>query len=806
MKTLLIVESPAKSKTIEKLLGPGYIVLSSFGHIRNLDDKNMGIDVDNGFKPTYKIMSSRSKEIKKINEAIKSVDRVFLAADEDREGEAIAWHCAVVFKLKLNENNRICFHEITKTALENAVANPRQINMNMVNSQQARRILDRLVGFKLSPLLWKYIAPKLSAGRVQSAALKIIKDKEIEINNFTENKNFKIIGMFENNIIANLNKVFENEDNGIEFLNDCKTAQFKINDIEKKKNEIRPPAPYITSTIQQDAGTRFGLGAKKIMSVLQGLYEKGHITYHRTDSTLLSVHIQDEIKEYITNKFGKTYLHPRIYKSKIKCSQEAHEAIRPTHIDSVELDDSFDEIDKKIYNLIWKRTVASQMSACIIEVYSINISISNRIELFIAKAQKIIFDGYRKIYVDIKKDDEEDELLSEFIGDTLNINDILKYLKITCTEKYNNPAPRFTEASLIRKMEKVGIGRPSTYSNIIEILMERKYVEKKDIKGKKIEISINILEKNNIKKKAENINLGAEKKKIKPTDLGMNTINFLEKHFENILDTNFTSQLEEKLDNIVNSNIQWNNVVQEFYDNFEPNVNKLNIDDKKRLVGKNEKDKNVYAYVGKYGPVIQIGDKKSEIAFFKLTDQYNVDTVNMNDVDNITKISGNDKRLVGSMENGKNVYAYIGKYGPVIQIGDKKADITYIKLDDEYKIDTVNMNDLKDIMKYPFTIGKYNNKDIIIKKGMYGLYILHDGKNVKILDDFDENLTLNDAIECINKCSNNTQKLIKSIGDYNIKNGKYGPYIEFNNKFYKIPKNKKIEELTKEDIDNIIKN
>lgn len=805
MKTLLIVESPAKSKTIEKLLGPGYIVLSSFGHIRNLDDKNMGIDVENGFKPTYKIMNSRSKEIKKINDVIKTVDRVFLASDEDREGEAIAWHCAVVFKLKLNEKNRICFHEITKTALENAVANPRYIDMNMVNSQQARRILDRLVGFKLSPLLWKYIAPKLSAGRVQSAALKLIVDKEREIDTFTEHKYYKTISSFDNNIIGNLDKKFEKEEESIAFLNDCKTAIYKIVGHDKKKNEIRPPPPYITSTIQQDIGVRFGLPAKKIMSVLQHLYESGHITYHRTDSTLLSSFIQSEIKEYIKTVHGIDYLHPRIYKSKIKCSQEAHEAIRPTHIDVIDLEDTFDEYEKKIYNIIWKRTVSSQMSACIMEIYTMNISISNRPELFIAKTQKVLFDGYRKIYEEVKdepkdgKDDDSDAVLSEFSGAKITIGMELKYMKITSSEKYQNPTPRFSEATLIKKMEKVGIGRPSTYSSIIEILQERNYVEKKDIKGKKLDIVLHVLEKDVIKKKNESLMLGMEKKKMIPNELGKNTISFLEKNFQTILDSNFTSQLEQKLDNIVNSNIVWNTVVQEFYDEFEPSVNKLCNEEKKRYIGVKD-DKKVYAYVGKFGPVIQIGDNKNDIKFYKIND--NVDTIELSDIENIIKSEcGNGKRQIGIMENGKNVYAYVAKYGPVIQIGDDKKDIQYFKLDSDYNVETVQMEDLEYIMKYPYTLGQHNGVDLILKKGMYGIYLSYDGQNYKIDKEKDGQLTLEEGIELIN---NGGSKLLKKVGSYKIMNGKYGPYIEHKKKFYKIPKNKSFETLTKEDIDNMV--
>jgi len=751
MKTLLIVESPAKSKTIEKLLGSNYIVLSSFGHIRNLDKKSLGIDVNDDFKPNYRILKERSKQIKTIQDAIKNVDKVLLAADEDREGEAIAWHCAIVFKLNINDCNRICFHEITKSALETAVANPRQIDMAMVHSQQARRILDRLVGFKLSPLLWKYICPKLSAGRVQSSALKIIIDQEKEINKFTENKFYKTIGLFDKKINATLNHNFLLSDEIEFFLNDCKKSVFTIKEIDKKTVEKRPPPPYITSTIQQDISNRFGFSSKKTMSILQKLYEEGLITYHRTDSTNLSTHIQDEIKKYLLSNFDKKYLHLRTYKSKIKCAQEAHEAIRPTNINTQVLNDKYDDIEKKIYNIIWKRTVATQMSASITDIYTINITISNKKQLFIAKASKLIFDGYRKIYDDIKNDDDDnnvnEELSEDFIIDNIKNGDLLKYLKITCSEKFESCIPHYNEASLIKKMEKIGIGRPSTYSNIIETIIERKYVEKKDIKGKKIDISVIILEKDTIKNKKENIVIGGEKKKIIPTDLGITTTDFLEKNFGDILDSNFTSNLEEKLDSIANNNIIWYNVIKEFYEIFIVSVNNL---DNKDLILKNNDDK---------------------------------------------------KRFVGNNADNKKIYAYIGKYGPVLQVGEGK-DVNFIKVDAKYSINTITLDDYNEIAKYPKKLGLFENNDILLKNGQYGFYVSYCEKNYKLINDFDENLSLEDAIKCITPSEN--KKELK-IDKYTIKEGPYGFYILYNKKFYNIPKNYEIDKLTKENCVEIIK-
>jgi len=745
MKTLLIVESPAKSKTIEKLLGKNYIVLSSFGHIRNLDKKSIGIEIENNFKPIYKILSDRNKQIKAIEEAIKKVDNVLLASDEDREGEAIAWHCAIVFKLKTDIQNRICFHEITKSALEHAVANPRKIDMSMVYSQQARRILDRLVGFKLSPLLWKHIAPKLSAGRVQSSALKVLIDQERDIGKHLEKKYYKTSGIFNKNIHSSLNTNFESSDDTHTFLNDCKNAIFSIKSIDKKNSERKPPPPYTTSSIQQDIGSRFNISSKITMGILQKLYENGFITYHRTDSTNISTQIQDEIKKYIVEKYTKKYSHARIYKSKIKCAQEAHEAIRPTHIDNEELNDTYNELEKKIYDIIWKRTVASQMSAQMVDVYTISISISNRKELFITKIEKEIFDGYRKIYHDFKdeNDDNDEVTSSDSILNMIKEKDYVIYSKITSTEKNQTPPARYTESSLIKKMEKIGIGRPSTYSNIIETIMERKYVEKSDIKGKKIDIHIYTLEKNNIDNTIQSIVFGEEKKKLVPTDLGINTINFLETNFSEILDINFTSNLEEKLDDIANSKLIWNDVVNDFYKKFIPNIEKLN----------NE----------------------------KITSK---------------------KRFIGNNKDGIPVYSYIAKYGPVLQIGEEK-DIKYIKLDSKYSISTVTIDDYYEITKFPRKIGNYKDKDIIIKNGMYGYYIFYNDNNYKLLENMDENISLEDAINCIEQKVNNN--LINKIDKYTIKNGPYGYYIIYNKKFYNIPKEYDIDKLTKEICDIIIK-
>jgi DNA topoisomerase-1 len=783
MKTLLIVESPAKAKTIEKLLGPNYIVKSSFGHIRDLvkDKNDFGIDIENNFKPKYKIMTTRTKQIKDIQDVMKTIDRVFLAADEDREGEAIAWHCAIVFKIPLDELNRITFNEITKNALEKAVSNPRKIDLAMVNSQQARRILDRLVGFELSPILWKHVKPELSAGRVQSVCLKIITDKENDINNFLENKFYKTIGIFNTNIIGTLNKLFEKEQEALNFLESGKSSIYSIENIETKRNEKRPPPPYITSSIQQDVGNRYGLPAKKIMSILQTLYEGGLITYHRTDSTNLSSFAMDEIKKYISTHIGENYLHPRLYKTKSKCAQEAHEAIRPTYFNKIELEDTFTDLDKKVYSLIWKRTVASQMSAYVYDAITVTINILNNIsnnisnnnELkFISKSEKPIFDGYKKIYQEIqeKKDDDEDILCENDIFANLKIGTNLDLNKITITEKYKNPPPRYTEASLIKKMELLGIGRPSTYANIIDTILDRNYVEKKDVDGKKVdtcEFTYVNKDKKEITKKVIKTSIGAEKKKMIPTEIGKITLDFLEKNFQDIVNYGFTNSMENKLDIIASGSLEWTQAVGEFYSLFHPKVELLNSTPSQKSVN-------------------------------------------------------NKKRIVGTNDNGKNIYAYIAKYGPVLQIGeDNDKEKKYIKLDEKFNVETVSLDDIQSMIKFPKHLGKHKDYDIVVKNGPYGFYLVYNGKNHKIPPQFNELLTLEEGIQCVentyvkesvendndenddNKTSS-VNKNVKSIRDYHIKIGKYGPYILYNGKFYKIKNEYEPENITEEDCIKII--
>lgn len=756
------MESPAKSKTIEKLLGNDYIVRASFGHIRDLDSKDLGIEVQNQFRPIYKILSKSSKHIQDLKDTMKNVDRVLLASDEDREGEAIAWHCAIVLKLNLHEENRICFHEITQTALQNAVRNPRRIDLNMVNSQQARRILDRLVGFEISPLLWNHVGKGLSAGRVQSVCLKFIIEKENDILQFQNQRYFRTLGHFKKKIIGVLNHNFS-ESNLVEsFLQRVTNSVFTVQSIETNRIEKRPPPPYTTSSIQQDLGTRFHLPSKKIMSILQNLYETGKITYHRTDSTLLSDHIMREIKEHIltTADLGKSYHHPRVFKTKSKSAQEAHEAIRPTSISCLTLDENFDETSKKIYQMIWRRTVASQMSPYIYEQCIMTISIDQFPEKFIAKADKPIFDGYKKIYDDDipNKDDESDEPPSTLF-DNIQQGDVLTLDKIISTEKMHNPPARFSEATIIKKMEVAGIGRPSTYANILETLFHRNYIEKKNLPAQKFQGVCWTLEKKNIRQQPVEISIGGEKNKLVPTDVGKQTHLFLSQHFHNIVNEDFTSTMENQLDEIASGQAPWVDCVQTCYQSFHPTVETLSQ------------------------------TRRS--------------------------VNSNPKRLLGVFQE-KNIYVYQGKFGPVYQIGDDgDKDKKFLKLREDQQLDSVSLQDFITANQqpdFPRTITQHLDHDIQLKKGKYGFYLSYRDQNYKIKNDWDPlELTPEQAIQCLNLVTQTTTDgnevsivLPRKCGKYTIKNGQYGPYVQFDSIFASIPSRFDLQTMTEEDCKELI--
>ncbi len=779
MKTLLIVESPAKSKTIEKLLGPNYVVKASFGHIRDListSENPLGIEVENQFRPIYQNLPKSAEHIKELKATMARVDRVLLASDEDREGEAIAWHCAVVLKLPLNTENRICFHEITETALRRAVENPRRIDMNMVNSQQTRRVLDRLVGFELSPLL-NVIKRKLSAGRVQSVCLKIIVEKEMSIAQFEERKYFKTIGYFKPGIVSSLNQTFTDNSQVETFLNQLKdVSEFVIESIDSKRIERRPPPPYTTSTIQQDIGSRLRIPSKILMNILQHLYESGKITYHRTDSTLLSDHIMKEIKAFVLGEedLGKPYHHPRVYKTKTKSAQEAHEAIRPTSIFMRELDETFDSSAQSVYQMIWRRTVASQMSNFVYDLYTMIIGWENSGEQkFEATVEKIIFDGFKKIYDDTPKreddnDDDGENVTNSLFGD-VKVGDRLINEKIVSTEKYQNPPPRYSEATIIKKMEVAGIGRPSTYAKTLETLFERDYVEKKNIPGKKKKGLCWILDKeqnNLLKNHSIDISIGGEKGKLTPTELGKRVNEFLMTHFATVINEEFTSVMENKLDEVANGNMIWNNVVDECYQSFHPIVSQLN----------------------------------SSSASLSASNSQRI-----------------QKRNIGEYD-GKNVYVYQSINGPLYQIGeDKDKKKKYVELREGDTIEGVSMEEFMETIQnsYPRNITEYNGIPILLCKSKNGLYLSFNGNNIPIKEGIEdkENITEEQAISCLNiieEINDNGEKieLILPIkhGKYIINTGKYGNYVQLDKVYVNIPTHVKIHkmnvEICKELVDN----
>ena len=757
MTILLIVESPAKAKTISKYLGNEYTVKASYGHIRDLEKNKLGIDIENGFKPTYKILPTRSKQVRELIDIAKKAERVYLASDEDREGEAIAFHIAQILKISLDSVCRITFHEITKKALQTAVKNPRPIDMNMVNSQQARRILDRLVGFKLSPILWKYVCPKLSAGRVQSVCLKLIIEKENQISGFTSNSLFKITGIFNKEIRALLDKNFSNKTESTNFLKilNSKETVFTVSNIEKRIEERRPPAPYTTSTVVQDVNSRFHINPKMIMSSLQRLYENGKITYHRTDSTNLSEQIMQQINEYIIDKYKDKYYKKRYYKSSQKNAQEAHEAIRPTNIMEDNLDANiFSSNEKRIYRLIWCRTVASQMSNAIFDRMIINISISHREELFITNVVKKIFDGFTILYDNTENKSQEDEMVIT-LKEELKIGDKLIINQAIAEEKYQIPPPRYTDGTIVKKMEKLGIGRPSTYANIIETILERRYVVRDNVEGVEKQCTVLTASKYGtatfeIKESQKRLLLGAEKNKLIPTALGITTNDFLDKNFDEIMRYDFTSKMEDNLDKICEGSLKWQETIKEFYDKFTTNMNNLST--------------------------VEMAEENKQFKF------------------------KTDKRLLGSIDN-EPYFIYNSKFGPVIQIGE--TDKRFIGLDKKTNIEKFTLEDLKSIEIYPKNIGKYNDIDILLKKGKYGIYIDYNGKNYKLDSTSKTDPSLENIRNCIINSDSSSAKSLK-IGKYDIRHGKYGYYTLHNKKIVGMPKSMKIEDITEEIINELI--
>ncbi len=730
-RNLVIVESPAKARTIEKFLGKDYSVKSSFGHIRDLPKKGLNIDIANKFAPTYAVPADKTKIVRELKAAAKGAT-VWLASDEDREGEAIAWHLCEALGLKPSETKRIVFHEITKTAIEEAVKNPRTVDIKLVDAQQARRILDRLVGYELSPVLWKKVRAGLSAGRVQSVAVRLIVEREREIKAFDATSNYKVTAVFDSGkgeLPAELTTRLKTQKDAEAFLEACKQAAYKVESIDKKPGSRSPSAPFTTSTLQQEAARRLGFGVRQTMTLAQRLYENGDITYMRTDSTVLSGQAIKAAESYIKKEYGDKYWQVRQYKTKNSSAQEAHEAIRPTSFSKLAA--GADEQQKKLYGLIWRRALASQMTSAVIDRDEIIVSISTRAEQFLAKGEVLKFDGYLKVYGGGK----DDVILPEVkLGQTLTAD------VITATQAFNKPLARYSEASLVRKLEELGIGRPSTYAPTISTIQTRGYVEKTHIEGKEREITILKLQKGSIKSEQSMENYGADRSKLVPTSVADVTTDFLVKHFGTVLDYDFTAKVEQEFDDIAEGRESWVKMLEDFYKDFHPlveksaNVSREETSQARQLGDDPKSGKPIMARYGRYGPMLQRGATESEEKpdFAPMPEGVALEDVTFDQALEMFKLP----RLVGKTDDGQDIKSNIGRFGPYIVIGKLFVSI---KPHDPMKITEAEAKEL-----YAEKLQKEKEKNIQIfdsgikvLNGQYGPYISDGKKNAKIPKDTD---------------------------------------------------------------------
>jgi DNA topoisomerase I len=759
---LVIVESPAKAKTIEKFLGKDFRVTSSMGHIRDLGKKDFGIDIKNNYQPQYVISDDKKKVVAELKKLAKSSTEIWLASDEDREGEAIAWHLKEVLGLKAENTKRIVFHEITKEAILQAIKNPRAIDINLVNAQQARRILDRIVGFEISPVLWKKVKPSLSAGRVQSVAVRLIVEREREIINFKSTSSYRVTGTFQtllNNgqqaeIKAELSKRFDKKEEALEFLKNCREASFTVDDVTKKPTKRSPAQPFTTSTLQQEASRKLGFSVAQTMSTAQKLYEAGKITYMRTDSVnLSSLAIQTAAKK-ITGLHGDKYLKTRQYKTKSKGAQEAHEAIRPTYIDQEQITGSSQE--KRLYDLIWKRTIASQMADAELEKTTVTINISNIREKFIASGEVIIFDGFLKVYME-SSDEENGTSGSQDLIPPLKAGDKLSRNLIQATERYTQRPSRYTEASLVKRLEELGIGRPSTYAPTITTIQNRNYVVKEDRQGNERQYSQLDLKDSRITDTLKSEVTGTEKSKLFPTDIGMVVTDFLLEHFEKIMDYNFTAKIEEEFDEIAEGKRIWNEVIDQFYQPFHQTT--------RDALANSEKTKG-------------------------------------------ERILGTDPA------SGKQVSVKIGRFGPIAQLGEAVTDTNtekpqFASLRSGQHIETITLEEALELFRMPRELGEYESKKATVGIGRFGPYVKHNNLFVSLAKTDDPyTLGLDRAIELIEakreKEKNSIIRIYEQDTDLKILNGRWGPYISYKKSNYKIPKGKKAEELVYEECIGII--
>ena len=797
-KNLLIVESPAKAKTIEKILGKDFQVNSCYGHIRDLEKSAMGIDIENDFEPRYIVPDEKKRVVNELKSLAKKSDEVWLATDEDREGEAISWHLCEVLGLDPLTTKRIVFHEITKPAIEAAVKNPRTVNMNLVMAQQARRVLDRIVGFELSPVLWRKISTSnknLSAGRVQSVAVRLIADREREINAFQQESHFKIEGLFFADDITGKQVTFKAEgrkQNSAEdaetFLKGCIGADYKV-DVRVKPGKRTPAPPFTTSTLQQEASRKLGYGVARTMQIAQKLYENGHITYMRTDSVSLSATALADITQTVSSLYGDRYQQFRKFKNKNESAQEAHEAIRPTYTSKTTIPE---EEWQRLYELIWKRTMASQMADAELEKTTVKIEISTNKEELTASGEVLKFDGFLKVYQEDKDEDEAEES-SEGLLPPMTVGQSLPLSELRATERFSRAQPRYTEASLVKKLEELGIGRPSTYAPTISTIQKREYVEKRDKEGTPRAYRILVLKDDLISKRESSENTGAEKSKMFPTDLGLVVTDFLKQYFDAIMDYGFTAKIEKEFDDVAGGRLQWNEMLEEFYGPFKKDVDNT-IENAERVKGERvlgndpETGKPVVARMARYGPIIQIGSAEEEEKprFAKVPTGQSIETITFEEAMGLFKL-----QAAMGMYDGKELSVSIGRFGPYVKWGDEFVSIP--RGTDLGTVDTekaIEFIKAKQVAEAP--VGEYDNKPITKGTGRFGPFIKWDGLYINVPRRFDlENLTqaeMNELIEA--KVSKEANRYIRRWEDEKIslENARWGPVIKFGKKIISIPK------------------
>lgn len=769
-KNLVIVESPAKAKTIEKFLGKDYQVESSYGHIADLPSREIGVDVANNFKPKYEVSSDKKALVKKLKDLSKSAEMVWLASDEDREGEAISWHLAEELKLDPNKTKRIVFHEITKSAIQKAIENPRGIDYNLVNAQQARRVLDRLVGYELSPVLWKKVKGGLSAGRVQSVSVRLIVEREREIQNFKPEASYSITAEFTNeagkSVKAKLPKNFATQQEAENFLNQNNGATYKVADLETKPTKKSPAAPFTTSTLQQEAARKLYLPVGITMQIAQRLYEAGLITYMRTDSVNLSQEAMTAAQAEITSYYGVEYSKPRNFNTKAKGAQEAHEAIRPTDMSRHTV--NIDRDQARLYDLIWKRTLASQMSDAQLERTNVKIEASTHKELFVATGEVIKFEGFLKVYLEGSDEDEEQE---EGMLPALKVQEKLANNHITATERFSRAAARYTEASLVKKLEELGIGRPSTYAPTISTIINRNYVEKGNFEGQERKYTQIVLKQNEVKTQVLTENVGSDKGKLVPTDIGMIVNDFLVKNFETILDYNFTAKVEQDFDEIAEGNIEWAKMMNDFYAHFHPIVSKVETTAERetgeRILGIDPKSgKQVSVRLGKFGPMVQIGEADDENKqFASLRAEQNISTLSLEEALNLFLLPKN----LG-IYKGEEVEVNNGRFGPYVRFG--KTFISLPKGEEPLDVTLVRAQELiEEKNQADAPIGQYQNMDVQKGVGRFGPFIKWNGIFINVNKKYNfDHLSASDIKELIeDKIQKDIDKVIHNWEDEGIK-------------------------------------